>query len=143
MAEIPNSMPPFAFSPRGNVIAVDSSKGIVLWDVDAAKALRMLEHSEGIFNAPQVRDMNVLVFSPDGHSIVAARNTLRDGSIFALEVWASATGEKVATMPVQRNAIEHSGMISGLAFAPSGQLLASGKQRPLHSAMGPLDPAVR
>ena len=58
VAEIPNSMPPFAFSPRGNVIAVDSSQGIVLWDLDAAKALRVLEHSEGTFNAPQVRDMN-------------------------------------------------------------------------------------
>jgi WD40 repeat protein len=34
-------------------------------------------------------------------------------------------GEKIATMPVQRNATEHSGIISGLGFAPSGQLLAS------------------
>ena len=72
--------------------------------------------------------MNNLVFSPDGHSIVAARNTLRDGSIFVLEVWDSTTGEKVATVPVQRNATEHSGMISSLAFAPGGQLLASGSR---------------
>jgi len=128
VAEIPNSMPPFAFSSRGDVIAVDSSQGIVLWDLDAAKALRVLENSQGTFNAPQVRDMKILVFSPDGHSIVAARNTLRDGSIFALEVWACATGEKVATMPVQRNLTEHSGVISALAFAPGGQLLASGSR---------------
>jgi WD40 repeat protein len=128
VAEIPNSMPPFAFSPRGNVMAVDSGQGIVLWDLDAAKALRVLENSQGTFDAPQVRDMKILVFSPDGHSIVAARNTLRDGSIFALEVWAFATGEKVATMPVQRNLTEHSGMISALAFAPGGRLLASGSR---------------
>jgi len=128
VAKIPNSVPPFAFSPDSNVIAVDSSPGIVLWDLDAVKALRVLENSQGTFNAPQVRDMQILVFSPDGHSVVAARNTLRDGSIFALEVWACATGEKVATMPVQRNATEHSGMISALAFAPSGQLLASGSR---------------
>ncbi len=128
VAKIPNSVPPFAFSPDSNVIAVDSSQGIVAWDLNAVKALRVLENSQGMFNAPQVRDMKVLVFSPDGHSVVAARNTLRDGSIFALEVWACATGEKVATMPVQRNTIEHSGMISALAFAPGGQLLASGSR---------------
>ena len=128
VAEIPESMPPFAFSPRDNVIAVDSSQGIVLWDLDTTKALRVLENSQGTFNVPQVRDMKILVFSPDGHSIVAARNTLRDGSIFALDVWTFATGEKVGTMPAQRNATEHSGMISSLAFAPGGQLLASGSR---------------
>jgi WD40 repeat protein len=121
-------MPPFAFSPRGNVIAVDSSQGIILWDLDAAKALRVLENSQGTFNAPQVRDMRILVFSPDGHSIVAARNTLRDGTIFALDVWACATGKKVATMPVQRNVTEHSGIISTIAFSPGEQLLASGSR---------------
>ena len=128
VAEIPNSMPPFAFSPHGTVVAVDSSQGIILWDLNAGKALRVLEKSQGAFNAPHVRDMKILVFSPDGHSIVAARNTLQDGSIFALEMWACATGDKVATMPVQRNVTEHSGVISALAFAPGGQLLASGSR---------------
>ena len=121
-----NSMPPFALSPRGDVIAVDSTNGIVLWDLDAAKALRTLDHSEGMFNAPWLRGMNNLAFSPDGHSIVAARNMLRDGSIFVLEMWASATGEKVASVPQRPNATEHSGMISSVAFAPRGRLLASG-----------------
>ncbi|HWQ91107.1 MAG TPA: protein kinase, partial [Clostridia bacterium] len=125
VAEIPNSLPPFVFHPRGNVIAVDSREGLILWELDAGKALRTLESSEGIFHAPQVRDMNILAFSPDGQSIVAARNTLRDGTIFALDVWAYATGKKMATMPVQRNTTEHSGIISGLAFSPGGQLLAT------------------
>jgi len=128
VAEIPNSMPPFAFSPSGQVIAMDSSQGIVLWDLDATKTLRVLEHSQGTFNAPQVRDKQILVFSPDGRSIVAARNTPREATIFVLDVWSSTTGEKVATMPVQRNATEHSGMISALAAAPHGQLLASGSR---------------
>jgi WD40 repeat protein len=126
VAEIPSSTPPFAFSPRGDLLAVNSSKGIVLWDVDAAKTMRVLEHSEGIFADFRMRYMNVLAFSPDGHSVIAARNILREGSIFVLDVWSSATGEKVFNLPVARDAVEHAGMVSGVAFAPSGQLLASG-----------------
>ncbi len=126
VGEIPHGMPPFALSPRGDVIAVDSTNGIVLWDLDAGKALRTLDHSDAMFNAPWLRGMNNLAFSPDGHLIVAARNMLRDGSIFVLDMWASATGEKVASVPQRPNATEHSGMISSVAFDPRGRLLASG-----------------
>ncbi len=126
VGEVPHGMPPFALNPRGDVIAVDSTNGIVLWDLDAGKALRTLEHSDGMFSAPWLRGMNDLVFSPDGQFVAAARNTLRDGSIFVLELWAAATGEKVASVPQRPNATEHSGMISSLAFDPRGKLLASG-----------------
>ena len=126
VGEVPHGMPPFAWSPRGDVIAVDSTNGIVLWDIDAGKALRTLEHSEGMFDAPWLRGMINLAFSPDGRLIVGARNTLREGSIFVLETWASATGKKVASVPQRPNATEHSGMIASLAFDPHGQLLASG-----------------
>ena len=125
LAEIPDSRPPFAFSPNSSVLAADTSKGIVLWDIDTAKAMRVLEHSDELFG-PWMRGMNILAFSPDGHSIVAARNTLSDGSIFVFEVWSSATGQKMASVPPPRSASEHSGMISSVAPAPSGQLLASG-----------------
>jgi len=126
VADLPNGMPPFAFSPRGDAIATDTSKGIVLWDVDAAKPLRPLRHSEGIFADFRMRDKTALLFSPDGNSVVAARNTLREGSVFVLDVWSSATGEKLTTLPATRNAVEHAGLVSGLAFAPGTALLASG-----------------
>ncbi len=126
MAEIPKSTPPFAFSPQGNVIAVDTSKGIVLWDVATAKPSRILDSSEGVIANGWMRDKNALVFSPDGHSIVAPRNTLRDGTIFVLDRWTPATGEKAVSMPVHRPVAEHSGAISSVAFAPGGQLLATG-----------------
>ena len=126
VAALSNSMPPFAFSPRGDVIASDTSQGIALWDVDAATRLRMLDKSTGIFAEGRMRDKTALVFSPDGTSVVAARNTLREGSIYALDVWSSATGEKVATMPSARNAVQHAGLVSGVAFAPNGQSLVSG-----------------
>lgn len=128
VAKIPNGMPPFAFNPQGKVIAVDSSKGIQLWDVEAANMLQTLERSDGIFTNANSRiwNQNALAFSPDGHSVVAARNTLREGSIYVLDMWDSATGKKGASLPAHRKAIEHSGVISSVGFGPQGQLLASG-----------------
>jgi hypothetical protein len=69
-----------------------------------------------MFNTPWRQSMNNLAFSPDGHLIVAARNTLRDGTIFILEAWDSKTGEKVASVAQHPNATEHSGMIASLTF---------------------------
>jgi WD40 repeat protein len=126
VAEIPDSMPPFAFGPGGDVIAVDTRQGIVLKEVETGRTLRQLEDSEGIFADPRMRNMNALAFSPDGNSVVAARNVLRQSSIFVLDVWSSATGEKLANLPANREAVEHSGLVSGVAFAPGEQLLATG-----------------
>jgi serine/threonine protein kinase/WD40 repeat protein len=128
VAQIPNSMPPFAFSPSGEAIAVDTRRGITLWEVNPGKMLRMLEHSEGIFTNPAgwMRDRQALAFSPDGFSVVAARNTLQDGSIFALDAWSVENGQKIASMPGYHHAVEHSGAISSIAFAPDGPVLASG-----------------
>jgi len=127
IAEIPNSMPPFAFSPAGNVIAVDTREGILLWDLNAGQGLRLLNDSKGIFNYSGfwMRDRKTLVFSPDERSIVAARNTLKNESVFVLDVWATETGEKTTSLPVQPNTFEHTGTIAELAFAPGGELIAS------------------
>ena len=127
VAEIPNGMPPFALGPAGNVVAVDTREGILLWDVKALKAQRLLHDSKGIFNHSGfwMRDRNALAFSPDGRSVVAARNILKNESVYVLDVWAADTGEKTTSIPVQPNAIEHTGTIAELAFAPGGQLVAS------------------
>lgn len=125
LAEIPDSMPPFAWSPRPAGIAVDTREGLVLKDVDTLKTLRRFEQSAGLFADFRMRFMNALAFSPDGDSLVAARNVLRDGGIFVLDVWSAKTGEKVSHLPVGRDAVEHAGIVSGVGFAPGGRLLAS------------------
>ena len=127
IAEIPNSMPPFAFSPTDNVIAVDTREGILLWDFETLKGRRLLNDSKGVFNHSGfwMRDRNALAFSPDGHSVVAARNTLKNESVFVLDVWATDNGEKTSSIPAQSNTIEHTGTIAELAFAPGGELMAS------------------
>ncbi|MCI0539328.1 MAG: hypothetical protein L0Z50_29320 [Verrucomicrobiales bacterium] len=124
---VPNSMPPFAFSPDGNFIAADTREGILLWDTKALKAVRLLNDSKGVFNHSGfwMRDRHALVFSPDGHSIMAARNTLKNESAFVLDVWRTGTGEKAASIPAQPNAIEHTGTIAELDFSPNGQILAT------------------
>jgi WD40 repeat protein len=127
IATIPNSMPPFAFSPAGNVIAVDTREGILLWDLQAGQRLRLLDDSKGLFNhsAFWMRDRKALAFSPDGRSIVAARNTLKNESVFALDAWDASTGKKNTSLPSQPNTVEHTGTISELAFAPGGDFIAS------------------
>ena len=87
--------------------------------------LRVLQGSEGVFDTRWIRERRILDFSRDGRSIFAARNTLRNGSIFALESWDEATGEHLETLPNRDRAPEHSGTISSLAFAPQAQLLAT------------------
>ena len=127
IAEIPHCMPPFAFSPTGDMIAVDTREGIHLWHLTPPEGLRLLEDSKGVFNHAGfwMRDRRALDFSPDGQSIVAARNTLKNESVFVVDVWAADTGEKNRGMPDQSNAIEHTGTIAELAFAPDGRWLAS------------------
>jgi len=122
---VPNSMPPFAFSPRGDVLVVDTRDGIALWSMNEMKTLLVLQNSEGVFDIRWIRERRILDFSPDGRSIVAARNTLRSGSIFALELWDAATGEHRVTLPERSHTPEHSGTISSIAFDPQAQLLAS------------------
>ena len=142
VGEIPHGMPPFSFSPRGDVIAVDSTNGIVLWDLDAGKALRTLEHSDGMFNTPWRQSMNNLAFSPDGHLIVAARNTLRDGTIFVLEAWDSTTGEKVASVPQHPQRDRTFRHDCQPCFRSRWKTARVRKLGPLDSLMGRCHPAV-
>ena len=127
IAEIPNSSPPFAFNDAADRFAVDTREGILLWDLRPGRSFRLLDDSKGVFNhsAGWMRDKNALAFSTDGKSVIAARNIIKNDSVFVLDVWSAESGARAPSIPTQPIIIEHTGAIAEIAIAPKGQLLAS------------------
>ena len=97
-----------AYSPDGTQLAVASSIGIWLYDVQAGEELALLTGHTG--------SVNSMVFSPDG-TILASISTT---GVDAVHLWDVATG-------MLKNTLKgHASVVTSIAFSPDGTTLAGG-----------------
>lgn len=116
---------PMAFSPDGRQFVADSRAGLTLWSLANPGPGRVLADSTNLSRAaPWSRSDRGVAFSPDGRFVVAARNTLSERGVFVLSIWDVETGSE-SVLPDNPEHIEHTGIITALAFSPDGNTLAT------------------
>jgi eukaryotic-like serine/threonine-protein kinase len=115
------------FSPDGQMLLTDTAAGLVLWPLAGETPELLLEDSADLFGrgGPRLWNDRVLAFSPDGKSLVAARNSLSSRGVFVLSVWDLETGKEIAAIPGEPDHVEHTGRITSVAFSPDGSTLAT------------------
>jgi WD40 repeat protein/serine/threonine protein kinase len=126
---LPRVSSPMAFSPDGRFLAAESREdGIAVWPVDSTNSPVVLQDSTNLFlhlPGPFAGGDHGLTFSPDGKWVVAPRNTLSKRGIFVISIWAAEDGREIAYMPADPEHVEHTGVISSVAFLPNSNTLVT------------------
>ena len=105
-----------AFAPCGNVIAGETEKEFILWDIESSKTLLTIPKPAELAYWWQ----GGIVFSPCGGYLATGLERAVEMASAPIKLWNTATGENVATFE------GHLTHILSLAFSPDGTLLASG-----------------
>ena len=95
-----------AYSPNGKHLAVASSIGIWIYDMETYQEVSLLTGNTG--------PVSCVEFSPDGSTIVSGYDS---GGIL---VWDVKTGKRKQTLPTEQE------WVSSVAFSPDGKIIASG-----------------
>ena len=104
-----------SFSPDGKMLASSGDEwdsNVRLWDVQTGELLRTLE-KRAVFEDFEGRDVNSVVFSPDGKIIASGSG---NGTI---RLWNANTGEFI------RYLVGHRKSVNSVAFSPNGKTLMS------------------
>lgn len=121
---------PLAFSPDGKRLAGDTDQGITIYDIATGQPGPVLQDSTNLFPrmGPKFRDDRLAGFSLDGELFAAPRNQQSSKGVFVVSLWDAETGKELAVMPEDPEHIEHTGVISSLAFSQDGSSLATGSR---------------
>jgi len=113
VARLPGRIDSFAVKRDSNMIAFATTKGIILYDLEAGKRLRTLDEGSYGFS---------LAWSPDGSKLAAGVSTGESDEyegLASLRVWDTSNWEILFDQPIR----EHERILD-VAWSPDGNLLA-------------------
>eukprot|EP00736_Rhodelphis_marinus_P001616 Rmarinus@m.862 len=125
-----NSVTGISISPDGQRFATSSADGqIIVWSLEALAPLVVIPPEVALpgRDSPEDREINKVMYSPDGSILLSARN---DSTIMAHE---SASGRRVAVMGSEQDREKrkpkeegpHDKRVMDIRFSPNGEELAS------------------